>query len=367
MMSRALRAVVVGTSFGGRVHVPALQAAGFDVVALVGRDPERTAIRARDFGVAEAFTSLDDALRMPEIDAVTISTPPDAHYEQVLQAIGAGKHVLCEKPFALNAGDGQAMYDAALAAGIVNMCAFEFRFRPEEALAKRAIDGGFLGSVNLATLVQISPLVAGGIHRAFNEEWWFDRARGGGILNASGTHYIDRFRTWLGEVEAVSAQLQIVGDHPADDAEDTYTMMLRMASGATALIQQCSASWGEGFRTIRAIGTRGTVRIEGDAAVLSTADGSRELEVPDDLQVPPPPPRVADPKHAFTFMELPPFTRLAERFRDAIVARDPHFIPHLGAPPSPTFRDALMVQRAVDAARASSAAGGAWIDVDPLP
>ena len=367
-MKRPLRAVVVGTSFGGRVHVPALQAAGFEVVAVVGRDPERTRARARDLGVEHACTSLDEALSLPDIDAVTVSTPPDAHTAFVLEAIARGKHVLCEKPFALNADDGQAMYDAAVAAGIVNMCCFEFRWRPEESVAKRAIDGGFLGSVEFATCVQITALVAGGVHQAFNEEWWFDRARGGGILNASGSHYIDRFRTWLGEVEAVSARLQIVGDHSSDDAEDTYTMTLRMSSGATAFIQQCSASWGESFRTIRAVGDHGSVWVGRDSAFLATNEGTRELEVPDDLQIPPEPPRRPDdPKHAFTFMELPAFIRLAERFRDAIYADDPHFTPHVGAPPSPTFRDALMVQRAIDAARVSSDRQGEWITVEQLP
>src|SRR5688572_19861070 len=138
-MRRPLRAVVVGTSFGGRVHVPALQAAGFEVVAVVGRDPDRTRARAGELGVAHAFTSLDEALSLPDIDAVTVSTPPDAHTEPILAAIARGKHVLCEKPFALNAVDGQLMYDAAVAAGVVHMCAFEFRWRPEESVAKRAI------------------------------------------------------------------------------------------------------------------------------------------------------------------------------------------------------------------------------------
>ena len=231
---------------------------------------------------------------------------------------------------------------------------------------QRTIDSGLLGDVALASFVQMSPLVAGGIHRAFNEEWWFDRARGGGNLNASGSHYIDRFRMWLGEVEAVSANLQVVGDHPKDDAEDTYTMTLRMSSGAIASIQQCSAAWGKGFRHIRAVGSRGSVWLDGDDAYAGTSEGTRLLAIPDDLQIPPEPPRSTDPKHAFTFMELPPFTRLAERFRDAIHAGDPDFTAGPGAPPSPTFRDALMVQRTIDAARLSSDRKGAWVDVAPL-
>lgn len=364
-MSPALRAVVVGTSFGGRVHVPALQSAGFDVVALVGRDADRTRERARALGVAHACGSLTEALALGAIDAVTVSTPPFAHTDYVLQAIAAGAHVLCEKPFALNAADGQRMYDAARAAGVVNMCCFEFRWRPEEAIIKRVIDRGDIGPVALASFVQMSPLVAGGIHRAFNEEWWFDRELGGGNLNASGSHYIDRFRMWAGEVRSVSATLQVVGNRPPTQAEDTYTMNLRLGSGAVASIQQCSAAWGTGYRHIRAVGRDGSLFIEGDDAYLGTRDGTQQLAPPADLELPPPPPRSDDPKHAFTQLELPAFTRLAARFREAIEAHDPDYAV-AGQPPTPTFADALMVQRAIDAARISSERGGAWIDVAPL-
>lgn len=70
---------VVGSGFGARVHVPALRAAGFDVVALVGRNPEKTARRAERFGIPHVYTSLADALARPDIAVVTIATPPDTH------------------------------------------------------------------------------------------------------------------------------------------------------------------------------------------------------------------------------------------------------------------------------------------------
>src|SRR5882757_4860582 len=97
------RAIVVGTGFGCRVHVPALRAAGFDVVALVGRDAARTARRAERAGVPRAFDSLAAALALPGVDAVTIATPPATHAALAIEAAGAGKHMLCEKPFALDA------------------------------------------------------------------------------------------------------------------------------------------------------------------------------------------------------------------------------------------------------------------------
>lgn len=362
--SRRPRVAVVGTSFGGRVHVPALQHAGFDVVALVGRDASRTKARAEALAAGRPCTTLAEALA-EGVDAVTVSTPPDSHVDLVLEAIGAGAHVLCEKPFALNADDGARMYDAAVAAGVVHFTSFEFRWSPLDAAVGRAVTSGAIGDVRLMTFLQISSLVAGGIHPAFNEDWWFDASRGGGILNAAAPHNIDRFRMWVGEVDAVSARLDVAraAHGPGDDAEDTYTAMFRMRGGATAMLQHCAAAWGEPTYAFKVVGDGGTITLGRDTATVGRGPGQvDDIAIPDDLALPDVEIPAGDPKHAFTFMELPPFVRLAERFREAIERRDPAWSPP-GAPRSPTFADALATQRIVDAMRASSRDGGAWVDV----
>ena len=84
------------------MHVPALRAAGFDVRAIVGRNAERTARRADRAGIEHACTTLAEALAVPGVDAVTIVAPPAQHAELSLEAIAAGRHVICEKPFALD-------------------------------------------------------------------------------------------------------------------------------------------------------------------------------------------------------------------------------------------------------------------------
>src|SRR5258708_7083773 len=121
-------AVVVGTGFGCFTHVPALRAAGFDVRALVGRDPAKTALRAEAVGVPHPCTSLGEALALADVDAVTIATPPDTHGGLVLDALAAGKHVLCEKPFARDAAEAGLLFAAAQRAGVVHLLGTEFRF-----------------------------------------------------------------------------------------------------------------------------------------------------------------------------------------------------------------------------------------------
>lgn len=352
---------VVGTSFGGRVHVPALRAAGFDVVALVGRNAERTTTRARDLGVALGTTDLAEALDAlgdgPR--AVTVSTPPDAHVEPVLAALAAGAHVICEKPFALDARDAELLTDAAQQAGTVALVGAEFRWTPTDALMARLIQGGELGTPGLATFVQHSALLGAGLHPAFNDEWWLDSARGGGIINASAFHYVDRFTTWLGPVASVSASVQVIDEDRPGHVEDTYTMLLHFESGATGLLQQCSFARGLPGRTCRVVGSRGSAWVDGDDVWLADDSPARRLPVPADLEALPAPPAVDDPKHAFTSLELPPYTRLAERFRDLILG-----VPvAAGAPPSPTFTEALAVQRVIDAARRSASEGGRLVEL----
>ena len=197
-------AVVVGTGFGARVHVPALRAAGFDIVALVGRDPARTARRAERLGVPISTTSLTDALARPGVEAVTIAAPPFAHVPLAIEACDAGRHVICEKPFALDATEAEAMVAAADRAGVTALVGHEFRWSPDRALTARALADGLIGEPRLATLVQYVPLVADPDARV--PEWWNDPARGGGWLGASGSHIVDQVRTWFGDVSRASAR-----------------------------------------------------------------------------------------------------------------------------------------------------------------
>jgi predicted dehydrogenase len=359
-----LQAIVVGTSFGGRVHVPALRAAGFDVVALVGRDAARTAARAQQLGVPHAVTDVADAFGLvSDLFVVTVATPPDAHVDPVLSALAAGAHVLCEKPFALASADAQMMVRAAAEAGTVALVGCEFRWAMDEALACRLIRDGAVGTPQVATFVQHSGLVANGLPQAFNADWWLDAGRGGGILNAAGVHVIDRFRCWFGEVDAVSGQLGHVAPITRGGAEDTYTASLRFASGCLATMQHCAGSKGPGLRLCRVVGDAGTVWLEDGGVRLADAGADRMVDMPADLILPTPPGASSDPREVFTRLELPSYTRLAERLRDLIDGRpiDP------AAPAAPTFADALQTQRIADAIRVSSTQSGAWLDVREAP
>jgi predicted dehydrogenase len=350
-------AVVVGTGFGARVHVPALRAAGFAVDALVGRDAEKTARRARSLGVPRALASLEAALALPGVEAVTIATPPSTHCELALAAVDAGRHVICEKPFALDAGEAGAMTRAAEVAGVTHLVGHEFRWATDRAVAGRAIAEGAIGEPRLASFVHYGSLVADPAART--PPWWFDPAAGGGWLGASGSHAVDQVRSWLGEVEWVAASLQLVSDRAGDAAEDAFTVRLGVASGAEAVLQQTAGAWGPMASVTRVAGTKGTVWLDDGAAWLADAAGARQLPVPAALELPAPAAVVSDdPRHRFTHLELGPYTRLCEVLRAGVDGR-----PCEPAVPVPTFADGLACMQVLDAVRASAGRGGELVRV----
>ena len=355
----ALGAAVVGTGFGCLTHARALRAAGFDVRALVGRDPEKTAARARRFDIPHALTSLADALELPGVDAVTVATPPHTHAPLVLEAVAAGRHVLCEKPFARDAAEARRMLKAAEGAGVVHLLGTEFRFATGQALLARVVRDGRIGEPRLATFLLHIPMLAD--PDAEVPAWWSDAAQGGGWLGAQASHVVDQVRTTLGEFAGVSAGLPQLADH-GWTAEDTYTVHFRTDTGVDGIMQSTACDWGFVFLT-RVAGTSGTVWAEGDTVSLADASGTRVVEVPDDLVVgaPDPPPgdllvTSYDLLHA-TGLDMGPYTRLMEAFRDLIFGK-----PVAPDPAPATFADGVAAMAVLDAIR-QSAAEGNWVTV----
>jgi predicted dehydrogenase len=346
-----IRAIVVGTGFGCRIHVPALRAAGIEVVGLVGARPDKTERKAGEAGVAAHFTDLAQAIEETGATLVTVATTPATHGKLALTAIEHGCHVLCEKPFAFDAAEGQALLDAANKAGIVHMVAHEFRWYPERALFGRALAEGLVGEPRFLVIDQFIPFCADPEARL--PKWWFDVDAGGGWLGAGGSHIIDQIRAWFGEFESLSANLLTVSDRK-DVADDTYSMRFRMQNGVEGGMQQCAGAWGPMASLWRCAGSKGTVYIDAGKVMVADKSGSRELPLPDDLMLPPAPP-AADPNGAnrLSHLELGPFTRLAEALRDRILGK-----PEASAVTPPTFADGLASMKVMDAVRASAARGG---------
>ena len=349
--------LVVGSGFGCLTHTPAARDAGLDVVAVVGRDPDKTKHRAERFGIERWTTSLDEGLAMDGVDAVAVTTPPHAHAEVVLAAVAAGKHVVCEKPFSRDAAEARTMLDAAEAAGVVHVLGCEFRFDTGQALFKRTVQSGVLGDPTSVLFLLELPLIAD--HAAEVPAWWEKEGEGGGWLGAFGSHQVDQIRDALGEFESVSASLPVASGRPGMSADDTFTVHFRLRSGLSGILHSTAGSWGPIVADRRVNGTKGAVWLQGDDVYVGGPDGPRKVDVPDDLVLGEPIPPPADVlKTTYDFMHSMgtdrwPYRRLYERFDDLIHGR-----PVPDDPRPATFADGVAGMAVLDAIRTSAAKGG---------
>ncbi len=363
--ARTLRALVAGTGFGCFTQVRALRRAGFEVAALVGRDARKTEERALRFGVPRALTSFADALAIPGVDAVAIATPPHTHAELALLALAAGRHVICEKPFARDAGEARELLAAAEAAGVVHLLGTEFRFDAGQATLARALASGAIGEPRLALYLMNVPLLAD--PAADLPEWWADAAQGGGWLGAHGSQVIDQVRFALGDFEAVSASLPRLVDRRGMTADDSFVVHFRMRSGLVGTLHSSAGDWGPWLVATRVSGSLGSLWIDGltDAVHLADASGTRALPPIEALRSGPPDPAPADAfRSAYERMigghglDLAPYTQLARVFRDRILGRA---LPDWARPA--TFADGVAQMEVLGAIRASAARGGEWVEV----
>lgn len=140
---------------------------------------------AEEFGIPHVFKDFEDMVKMEELDAVVVCTPNAFHAPATLAALKAGKHVLCEKPPAMNAKEAEEMAKAAKEAGKVLMFAFQMRFRPDLRIIKRAIEEGHLGEIYFGRAIYLRRSGAPG--------GWFTQKKlaGGGPLIDVGVHVLD--------------------------------------------------------------------------------------------------------------------------------------------------------------------------------
>jgi predicted dehydrogenase len=202
----SLTAAVIGTGFIGGVHVQMLRRLGVRVAGVLGSSPERGAKAAAGMGVARAYASLDELLADAAVDVVHVTSPNHAHYEQVKAILGAGKHVVCEKPLAMTSAQSAEMVEIAKASGRVAAVCYNIRFYPLNQHAHEMVGKGELGEVRF---------VSGHYHQDWlakptDWNWRLEGDKGGALRSVGdiGTHWADltSFVTGL-KAEAVMAEL----------------------------------------------------------------------------------------------------------------------------------------------------------------
>jgi predicted dehydrogenase len=366
-------AVVVGTGFGLFTHVRALRDAGFDVRAIVGRNRDRTAERAAPLHIPLASDDLERVLADdPAIRLVTVATPPHAHYTPVMQAIAAGRSVMCEKPFARDLPQAREMLAAAERAGIVHALGAEFRFDSAQALLRRVVQDGLIGDPLMFSRIYQQP---GSGEEEPLADWWTDATQGGGFLGAFGTHMIDQVRSTLGEIVAVNAILRkLTTTRPAMTSDDYYNVQFRTENGCLGVIEAAMNFPGPFVMATKVAGTKGAAWIQSGSAFgdpeevwVKDADGERQIPMPAELVNPAPEPFAVkeliqtemDRWHTQGF-DVAPYAKLFGQMKARIEG-------HSAPLPDPggDFYDAAAGQAVLDAARLS-ATERRWVDVEAV-
>ncbi|OCC25524.1 oxidoreductase [Croceicoccus estronivorus] len=366
-------AVVVGTGFGLFTHVRALREAGFEVRAIVGRNLERTKERAAPLDIPVASNDLEAVLADdPAIRLVTVATPPHAHYTPVMQAIAAGRNVVCEKPFAKDLVQAREMLDAAEKAGVIHMLGAEFRFDSAQALLRRIVQDGAIGDPVMFSRIYQQP---GGDPDEPLADWWTDANQGGGFLGAFGTHMIDQARSTLGEIVAVSAILRkLTPGRPHMTSDDYYNLQFETERGCKGVIEAAMEFPGPFVMATKVAGTKGAAWIQSGAAFgdpeevwVQDGNGARQVPMPAELVNPAPEPfpikeliqTEMDRWHTQGF-DVAPYAKLFGQMKALMEGRETP-LPE----PAGDFRDAAAGQAVLDAAR-RSAAERRWVEVEKV-
>jgi predicted dehydrogenase len=247
---------VVGTGFlGAQRAAAAARARGTRLVCVHDRDPQIARKVAERHGVP-ADKSLDAVLARPEVSAVIIATPHADHAQEVNACLAAGKHVLCEKPLATDAGEARGLATFASECGVRLATGFNHRFYPPVRDALRLVQRGSIGKV-----ITVRASIGHQAAPEFLKSWHTDLERsGGGALMDNGPHACDLIRQFLGEVQSVEASIENRLDLPIGCESDATAWF----AGRDGGVAELRASWRQpvGYLTIEIEGQEGALRVE---------------------------------------------------------------------------------------------------------
>lgn len=349
MKAPPVRLAIIGTGGMANWHAQRfLSIPGVRLTAVCDIDEVRArAFAGRHAPEAMVFTDAASLLRRSGVDAVSIVAPDALHAPLALQALAAGKHVLCEKPLATNHKDAKRMVAAAKRAGVINMVNFSYRNAPAIQKAAQLVKSGKLGDiVHLEASYRQSWLVSkswGDWKTSPGWLWRLSTAHGShGVLGDIGVHILDFASFPAGPIKSVQARLktfsslkgQRLGSYTLD-ANDSALIQVEFASGALGVIH--TTRWATGHDNSLALaihGTKGALRID-----LDRSQDTLEVCLGPDIH-----------KAKWRTVKAAPAPDIYHRFIKAI---------RTGDPGEPDFARGAEIQKALDACIESDRTGRA--------
>jgi len=284
-MAKNVRIGVIGVGAIGPAHIKGFQQAkGAEVTAVCDVDAGRARAAAQEYGVPHVFTDHRKLLAADLIDAVSVCTPNNTHLPLTIAALRAGKHVLCEKPIAMNGREARLMVQAAKRARRILMTAQSMRYGGNARFLKQMAESGRLGEIYYAKGMMF--------RRAGIPRGWFQDSKqsGGGPIVDLGVHVLDLMWWVMGTPRPVMAfaatfdHLGRAGEGMGTwgvnyrpgrfSVEDLGVALVRFADGRAAGVEVSWATHTEDLFMLRLFGTRGGAQLYPSLVLYETQDGT---------------------------------------------------------------------------------------------
>ena len=360
MTQATIGVAVVGTGFGQKIHIPGLQAHHrTNAIAVYHRDLDKAQAIADSHGIPHACDSVEAIVALPQVEAVTVATPPFAHYPMATTVLQAGKHLLLEKPTALNAQEARSLQALAQQQQVAAVMDFEFRFVPAWQRLKELLQEGYVGKKRLIKIDWIAGSRANP-ERVWN--WYARRDQGGGALGSIGSHMFDYVHWLFGPIKRLSANLSTsISQRPEPssdtyrpvDSDDTCSISLELQDGTPVQVTLSAVALAGRGHWIEVYGEQGTLVLgnsrQKDYINGFQLQGSHQgqplaaLDIPERLAFP----RVYDDGR------LAPFIRVIDHWVSCI---------DRGQPSPPSLADGVRSQQLMDLTHQASDQS-TWISI----
>ena len=341
------RLLILGTGSIAAKHASEFTAlSDCELVAAVDTVPGRAAAYADRHGIGRSFETIEAAIAWGGFDAAVNATPDPVHFPTTMRLITAGKHVLCEKPLAVNHEDAFAMTEAAERAGLINMVNLTYRNSRALQAARQMVLAGGIGAVRHVSASYLQSWLTathwGDWHTDERWLWRLSSLHGSrGVLGDIGVHIVDFVCHGTGlEIAELSARLKVFDKAPAGrigpyvlDVNDSVTINVGFGNGALGVVHMSRFATGHANDLHLTIhGELGALRIWSDSAASTL-----EVCLGSDIQT-----------QTWRRMDCPPVQGNAARFVGALRS---------GRYGEPDFRRAAEMQRILDLCIESDASG----------
>jgi predicted dehydrogenase len=350
-----LKVGILGTGFAKSVQIPGfINTQGFEIHSVYGRNTTKAKEIASQFQIPKTFEYWDELIEDSEVEVISVVSPVYLHYDMVLKAIDEGKHILCEKPMAMDLEESFTMWEELEKSELIGMINHEFRQYPERLYFNHLVQSNAIGKIFDVRIDMTANRRTSPNPRTWS--WWSDVLHGGGLWGALGSHLIDFLQWTFGPVDRITGKIRTINSHETDaitnqprmvTSDDSFWSLFELENGITGSMNGSLVKYGKSGTEFIAYGSKGSLMINKDNELHQTNDENEwiKVEIPQDY--------LLRPLKEGEGQIHSAFEKLLTHFRSGIEQKKSV---------SPSFEDGVNVQLVLDGLRKANARRD-WINL----